>query len=67
MSADGRDRAAGDSAPERLSLVEGGTTIIYDADDADDADGPWYSVNGQRVDQPTKGLFIKNGKKYLFK
>ena len=56
------------TAPERLSFIEGGTTLINNAEDADDdPDGPWYSVNGQRVDKPTKGIFIKNGKKYLFK
>ena len=56
------------SVPERLSFAEDGATSINDTNDADDdADGTWYSVNGQRVEKPTKGVFIKNGKKYLFK
>ena len=31
------------------------------------ADGAWYNLAGQRVAQPTKGLFIKDGKKYIIK
>lgn len=30
-------------------------------------DDIWYSLNGTKIDKPTKGVFIKNGKKYLFK
>ena len=30
-------------------------------------DGNWYNLSGQRVAQPTKGLFIQNGKKYVIK
>lgn len=25
----------------------------------------WYSLNGAKVDKPTKGVYIKNGKKYI--
>ena len=31
------------------------------------ADGNWYDLNGRRVAQPTKGLFILNGKKVVIK
>lgn len=31
------------------------------------APGQWYSLNGQPVAQPTKGVFTKNGVKYIFK
>lgn len=27
----------------------------------------WYSLDGTRVDKPTKGIYIKNGKKYVIK
>ena len=27
----------------------------------------WYSLDGTRVDKPTKGIYIKNGKKYTIK
>ena len=31
------------------------------------ADGQYYNLNGQRVSQPTKGLYIQNGRKYIVK
>lgn len=31
------------------------------------APGQWYNLNGQPVAQPTKGVFTKNGVKYIFK
>lgn len=56
------------SAPERLTFNKGDASIIFDTEaSGNETDGPWYSISGQRVDQPTKGVFIKNGKKYLFK
>ena len=30
-------------------------------------DGAWYTIQGQRVAQPTKGLYIHNGKKVVIK
>lgn len=30
-------------------------------------DSAWYSLNGTKVDNPTKGAYIKNGKKYIVK
>ena len=30
-------------------------------------DGKWYNLQGQEVAAPTKGLFIKDGKKYIVK
>ena len=29
--------------------------------------GIWYSLNGTKIDKPTKGVYIKNGKKYIVK
>ena len=31
------------------------------------ADGKWYNLKGQEVATPSKGIFIKNGKKYVIK
>ena len=31
------------------------------------ADGKCYNLQGQRVEQPTKGLYIVNGKKVIVK
>lgn len=28
-------------------------------------DNVWYSINGAKVNKPTKGIYIKNGKKYV--
>lgn len=33
----------------------------------DSNDNMFYNLNGQRVSQPTRGLYIRNGKKYLLK
>ena len=30
-------------------------------------DNQYYNLNGQRISQPAKGLYIKNGKKYIIK
>jgi hypothetical protein len=29
--------------------------------------GVWHSLNGTKIDKPTKGVYIKNGKKYIVK
>ena len=30
-------------------------------------DGAWYTIQGVRVDKPSKGVFIHNGKKVVVK
>jgi hypothetical protein len=60
--------------PEVISMQIGTRSI--DGDDADttgisevksdDADrGEWYNLQGQRVGNPGKGIYIKNGKKVI--
>ena len=47
---------------------EGGTTGIGDAVKSDELrDMNYYNLAGQRVAQPTKGLYIVNGKKVVMK
>ena len=29
--------------------------------------GQWYNIQGQRVGQPSEGIYIKNGRKYVIK
>ena len=53
------------SAPE-LGVDFGGTTGI-DAIQKQAENGEFYNLAGQRVAQPTKGLYIMNGKKYMVK
>lgn len=40
-----------------ISTIENGTTTIDNC----------YDLSGRRVAQPTKGLFIRNGKKFVIK
>ena len=56
------------SAPT-LTLDFGGTTGIKSVDNGQVTvdSSEVYNLNGQRVAQPTKGLYIVNGKKYMVK
>ena len=47
-----------------LSLSSGATAINGTRSISAD-DGTYYSLNGQRVEHPTKGMFIRNGKKVI--
>ena len=42
-----------------------GTTAISSTRTANTTDGAYYSLNGQRVMNPTHGIYIKNGKKVI--
>jgi len=47
---------------------EDGTTSIKDLTPAlSEGEGAWYTLQGQRVAKPGKGLYIKNGKKVVIK
>ena len=48
----------------KLSLSSG-TTAINGTRSISAEDGTYYSLNGQRVEHPTKGMFIRNGKKVI--
>ena len=48
-------------------FAEEGTTGIQTLDKTPQADGACYNLNGQRVSQPAKGLYIVNGKKVVIK
>ena len=58
------------AAPSRVLFnLEGETTGIGEkvAVDSETADAPVYNLAGQRVAQPTRGLYIVNGKKIVVK
>ncbi len=59
------------STPSRgLSIVYANdeTTGIADVRSSkEEVKGEYYNLKGQRIAQPTKGLYIKNGKKYIVK
>ena len=47
---------------------EDGTTSIKDLTPAlSEGEGAWYTLQGQRVAKPGKGLYIRNGKKVVIK
>ena len=48
-----------------MKVVASGTGIRTIA--ADKAQGAWYNLKGQRIDVPSKGLYIHNGKKVVIK
>ena len=48
-----------ENAPTAIETVKG------DVERADD--GAWYSIQGVRVDKPSKGVFIHNGRKVVIK
>ena len=61
------DPTAGSGAPS-LSIDFGGTTGIDEVrGKMEDVRGEYYNLAGQRVAQPTKGLYIVNGKKVILK
>ena len=53
-----------------LNFVEDDTTGISEksvANGAYDTSAQYFNMNGQHVQQPTKGLYIVNGKKVIVK
>ncbi len=49
-----------------FTFDDGATSIDpLSASDADENNAAYYNLQGQRVDNPTKGLYIKNGKKVI--
>ena len=58
---------AGASAREFLSFEEGETTGIETVKASQKMNGEFFNLAGQRVAQPTKGLYIVNGKKVIMK
>ena len=56
------------SAPYFIFGIEGGTTGIDSVQGSEfTVNGEYYNLAGQRVAQPTKGLYIVNGKKVVVK
>ena len=59
----------------RLNSNQANVRMIFDDNDAtgingietDEQDAIYYDLMGRRVTNPTKGIYIKNGKKVLFR
>ena len=60
---------SGATAPEFLGFSFGGeVTGVNEVSEVKEVnDNSWYNLAGQRVAQPTKGLYIVNGKKVVIK
>lgn len=54
-------------AREYFSLWEENTTNISSINKTVNTENAYYNLNGQRVKNPTKGLYIVNGKKVIIK
>ena len=50
-----------------VKFVADEATGIERVDSTKQGDGRWYNLRGQSVDLPAKGIYIKDGKKYIFK
>ena len=62
-------RTGGSSAREFLSFDEGETTSLREIrnEELGMKNAEYFNLNGQRVAQPTKGLYIVNGRKVVIK
>ena len=52
---------------EFLGFDLGGETAISEIANGQSSNGQWYNLAGQRVQTPTRGINIQNGKKVLVK
>ena len=57
-------KAGQGNATVKLSLSSG-TTAINSSNGNRSEKGVFYTLNGVKVENPSKGLFIKNGKKII--
>lgn len=57
----------GAAQPQRISLVMGGEMTDIDEVECDEDTNVYYDLSGRRIEQPTKGIYIVNGKKVLVK
>ncbi len=59
-------RASSSSSPA-LIFADGETTGIHLISTVDETDNYYYNLQGDRIANPTKGIYIKNGKKVIIK
>jgi hypothetical protein len=50
-----------------IDEMNSATTSINHITDKVMENNAWYTINGTKIDNPTKGIYIKNGKKYIIK
>ncbi|MBR1789192.1 MAG: leucine-rich repeat domain-containing protein [Bacteroidaceae bacterium] len=49
-----------------FDVTDGYETAVERIEASVGTDDAWYNLAGQRVERPTKGIYVKNGKKVLF-
>ena len=59
--------AQASSSSPALIFADGETTGIHLISAVDETDNNYYSLQGERIANPTKGIYIKNGKKVIIK
>ena len=50
-----------------IGFEDDGTTNLTPALSKGEGEGEWYNLQGQRVNKPGKGIYIRNGKKVVIK
>lgn len=50
-----------------ICYLAGNVTVGVNAIKAEKENDVYYNLRGEKVDTPSKGVYIKNGKKYIFK
>ena len=61
------DIAVGGAHPLEMNFEDGEVTSVKQIETISQNTGEYYNLAGQRVAQPTKGLYIVNGKKVVIK
>jgi hypothetical protein len=54
-------------AIDEMTKMSGVTTSISHTTNNTSTSDAWYTINGTKVDNPTKGVYIKDGKKIYYK
>ena len=58
----------GAAAREFIALFDNTTTGISTTESKSVTDGQWYTLGGMRIDKPTtKGIYVRDGKKFIVK
>lgn len=52
---------------EKITITSSGDATGIKEVNASKMDGQWYNLSGMKVTAPTKGIYVRNGKKYVVK
>ena len=57
--------AAAKAESDRLNALQGSLTVGTIRSEHTDTDSGWYTLTGQKINRPTRGLYIHQGKKHI--